>query len=102
MSEKKAMDMTKQLALMGQSAGISAGKMTKDFQAAFKSLAVYGEKSIEVFQGLSSAARAACSFAILCLAYRSPIAAAISAITKMKIRSEKAPLEPPLCSQKSP
>ena len=30
MSEKKAMDMTKQLALMGQSAGISAGKMTKD------------------------------------------------------------------------
>lgn len=59
MSEKQAMAMTKELALMGQSAGISAGKMTKDFQAAFKSLAVYGEKSIEVFQGLSSAARAA-------------------------------------------
>ena len=59
MSEKQAMGMTKQLALMGQSAGISAGKMTKDFQAAFKSLAVYGEKSIEVFQGLSAAARAA-------------------------------------------
>ena len=58
-SEKQAMRMTKELALMGQSAGISAGKMTKDFQTAFKSLAVYGEKSIEVFQGLASAARAA-------------------------------------------
>ena len=59
MSERQAMDMTKQLALMGQSAGISAGKMTKDFEAAFKSLAVYGEKSIEVFQGLAAGARAA-------------------------------------------
>ena len=58
-SEKQAMQMSKELALMGQSAGISAGKMTKDFQTAFKSLAVYGDKSIEVFQGLSSAARAA-------------------------------------------
>lgn len=58
-SEQQAMAMTKELAMMGQSAGISAGKMTKDFQAAFKSLAVYGEKSIEVFQGLASAARAA-------------------------------------------
>jgi len=58
-SEKQAMHMSKQLALMGQSAGISAGKMTKDFQTAFKSLAVYGDKSIEVFQGLASAARAA-------------------------------------------
>jgi len=58
-SEQQAMAMTQELAMMGQSAGISAGKMTKDFQTAFKSLAVYGEKSIEVFQGLASAARAA-------------------------------------------
>ena len=58
-SEQQAMAMTQELAMMGQSAGISASKMTKDFQTAFKSLAVYGEKSIEVFQGLASAARAA-------------------------------------------
>jgi hypothetical protein len=58
-SEQQAMAMSKELALMGQSAGISASKMSRDFQAAFKSLAVYGDKSIEVFQGLASAARAA-------------------------------------------
>ncbi len=58
-TKAQSMELTKQLAMMGTSAGISAGKMTKDFQAAFKSLAVYGEKSIEVFQGLASAARAA-------------------------------------------
>jgi hypothetical protein len=59
MSATGAMNMTKSLAQMGDQIGISAQKMMSDFQAAFKSLAVYGDQSIEVFQGLSAAAKAA-------------------------------------------
>ena len=59
MSASGAMDMTKALSQMGDEIGVSAQKMMSDFEAAFKSLAVYGDQSIEVFQGLSAAAKAA-------------------------------------------
>ena len=59
MSASGAMHMTKALSQMGDEIGVSAQKMMSDFEAAFKSLAVYGDQSIEVFQGLSAAAKAA-------------------------------------------
>ncbi len=59
MSTSGAMHMTKALSQMGDEIGVSAQKMMSDFEAAFKSLAVYGDQSIEVFQGLSAAAKAA-------------------------------------------
>ena len=45
--------------MMGPRIGISTAKITKDFQAALPTLAVYGDRSIEVFQGLAGAARMA-------------------------------------------
>ena len=59
MSAAGAMKMTKALSQMGKGIGVSAQKMMSDFETAFKSLAVYGDKSIEVFQGLAAAAKAA-------------------------------------------
>ncbi len=51
--------LTKQLAMMGPKIGISTAKMTKDFQSALPTLAVYGDKAIDVFQGIAGAARLA-------------------------------------------
>jgi hypothetical protein len=51
--------LTRQLAMMGPRIGISTAKITKDFQAALPTLAVYGDRSIEVFQGIAGAARLA-------------------------------------------
>ena len=59
MSADGAMHMTKALSQMGDEIGVSAQKMMSDFESAFKSLAVYGDQSIEVFQGLAAAAKAA-------------------------------------------
>lgn len=51
--------LAKQLAMMGPRIGISTAKITKDFQSALPTLAVYGDKAIDVFQGLAGAARMA-------------------------------------------
>lgn len=59
MSANGALNMTKALSQMGDQIGVSAQKMMSDFESAFKSLAVYGDQSIEVFQGLAAAAKAA-------------------------------------------
>lgn len=58
-STEESAALTKQLAMMGPRIGISTAKITRDFQAALPTLAVYGDKSIEVFQGLAGAARMA-------------------------------------------
>jgi hypothetical protein len=58
-STEESAALTKQLAMMGPRIGISTAKITRDFQAALPTLAVYGDKSIDVFQGLAGAARMA-------------------------------------------
>lgn len=47
------------LAMMGTELGISAEQITKDFNQSLGLLAVYGPRSIQVFQGIASAAKAA-------------------------------------------
>jgi len=59
MSGNEAIKMSKKLAMMGKAMGKTSAQMTKDFQQAFSVLAVHGEESIEVFQGLSAAAKTA-------------------------------------------
>ena len=59
MTAEEANDAQVQLAMMGTELGISSAKITKDFQAALPTLAVYGRESVEVFQGLAAAAKAA-------------------------------------------
>ena len=49
----------KQIAMMGTEIGISSAKMTKDFNKAMKTLAVYGPKGVDVFKNLASSAKAA-------------------------------------------
>ena len=44
---------------MGKAMGKTSAQMSKDFQQAFSVLAVHGEESIQVFQGLSAAAKTA-------------------------------------------
>jgi len=51
--------LTKQLAMMGPRIGISTSKITKDFQAALPTLAVFGDRAVDVFEGLAGAARLA-------------------------------------------
>ena len=58
-STEESAALTKQLAMMGPRIGISTSKITKDFQAALPTLAVYGDKAIDVFQGIAGAARLA-------------------------------------------
>jgi hypothetical protein len=55
----KAIKMQRDLAMAGVGIGIDAQKITKDFNASLKTLMVYGEGSIDVFKGLSAAAKAA-------------------------------------------
>jgi hypothetical protein len=59
MTAESAMDATKQLAMMGNEIGISSAKITKDFQAALPTLAVYGKQSVEIFKNLAAEAKAA-------------------------------------------
>lgn len=59
MTAEQANDAQVQLAMMGTELGISSAKITKDFQSALPTLAVYGRESVEVFQGLAAAAKAA-------------------------------------------
>ena len=58
-STEQAEKLTKQLTMMGPRIGISTAKITRDFQSALPTLAVYGDRSIEVFQGIAGAARLA-------------------------------------------
>ena len=58
-SAEESAALTKELAMMGPRIGISTAKITRDFQSALPTLAVYGDKSVEVFQGLAGAARMA-------------------------------------------
>tara|TARA_R100000005_G_C4981655_1_gene191259 strand:- start:298 stop:1752 length:1455 start_codon:yes stop_codon:yes gene_type:complete len=54
-----AAEATKELALLGKGLGKTAGQITKDFNAAMKTLAVYGDKAPEVFEGIAAMAATA-------------------------------------------
>jgi hypothetical protein len=59
MTAEQAQDVQKQLAVMGEEIGITSARMTKDFNAALPTLAVYGNRSIDIFTNLAAAAKAA-------------------------------------------
>jgi hypothetical protein len=59
MSAMEASNFTKELVQMGANADIASTKLISDFNAAQKVIAVYGKSSVEVFKGLSAAAKAA-------------------------------------------
>lgn len=58
-SAQGSVDLTRKLALMGTSIGISSKRMIKDFQLAQKTLAVYGKGSVKVFTNMAAAAKSA-------------------------------------------
>jgi hypothetical protein len=58
-SQAQAIKTTQRVAMMGTQLGISAAQMSKDFQAALPTLAVYGDRAVDVFEGLATAAKAA-------------------------------------------
>jgi hypothetical protein len=59
MTAEEGVRVTKELAMMGRELGMTSGQITKDFQAALPTLAVYGDRSVEVFKGLAGAAKVA-------------------------------------------
>lgn len=59
MTAHEASNTQKQLAMLGNEIGISSQKILKDFQAALPTLAVYGRQSVDVFENLAAAAKAA-------------------------------------------
>ena len=59
MSASEAIDTQTELAMSGVALGMTADKMIKDFNAASKTLAVYGKGSVKVFKGLAAQAKAA-------------------------------------------
>ena len=59
MGAREAIDTQTELAMAGVQLGIGADKIVKDFNAASKTLAVYGKGSIKVFKGLAAQAKAA-------------------------------------------
>jgi len=59
MGATEAIDTQTELAMAGVQLGIGADKIVKDFNAASKTLAVYGKDSIKVFKGLAAQAKAA-------------------------------------------
>ena len=59
MTARQALDATNELAMMGTELGISSQQMTKDFNQAMGSLAVYGPRAVGVFKNLSAAAKVA-------------------------------------------
>lgn len=56
---EEAARMQVELAMAGTSIGISAAKITKDFNASLSTLMVYGRESVDVFKGIAAAAKAA-------------------------------------------
>lgn len=59
MTAEESLKTTKELAMMGKSLGMTSAQITKDFQSALPTLAVYGDRSQEVFKGLAGAAKVA-------------------------------------------
>lgn len=59
MTANESIAMQTELAMAGQSIGISASKITKDFNASLSTLMVYGRESVDVFKGIAAAAKAA-------------------------------------------
>jgi hypothetical protein len=58
-STKEAQKMQVNLAMAGVAIGVSAKDITKNFSSSLSTLAVYGDKSIDVFYGIQAAAKAA-------------------------------------------
>jgi hypothetical protein len=58
-SAEESENFQKRLTIMGNTIGIPAKKMTKDFNAALPMLAVYGDRAVDVFTNLAAAAKAA-------------------------------------------
>lgn len=58
-STKEAEKMQVNLAMAGVAIGVSAKEITKNFSSSLSTLAVYGDKSIDVFYGIQAAAKAA-------------------------------------------
>lgn len=59
MTGDQAINMQRDLAMAGVGIGVSAGEITKNFNASLKTLMVYGKESVNVFKGLQAAAKAA-------------------------------------------
>mgnify|MGYP003651249271 CR=1 FL=1 len=59
MGATEAIETQTELAMAGVQLGIGADKIVKDFNAASKTLAVYGKGSVKVFKGLAAQAKAA-------------------------------------------
>lgn len=59
MTANQSIKMQRDLAMAGVDVGISAEKITKDFNASLGTLMVYGRESINVFKGIAAAAKAA-------------------------------------------
>lgn len=59
MTANESIAMQTELAMAGQSIGISASKITKDFNASLSTLMVYGRESVDVFKGIAAAAKTA-------------------------------------------
>ena len=58
-STKEAEKMQVNLAMAGVAIGVSAKDITKNFSSSLSTLAVYGDKSVDVFYGIQAAAKAA-------------------------------------------
>lgn len=59
MGATEAIQVQKELAMAGVELGIGADKIVKDFNAASKTLAVYGKGSVKIFKDLAAQAKAA-------------------------------------------
>ena len=59
MGATEAIQVQKELAMAGVDLGIGADKIVKDFNAASKTLAVYGKDSVRIFKDLAAQAKAA-------------------------------------------
>ncbi len=57
--QPEAIEVQKELAMAGVQLGIGADKIVKDFNAASKTLAVYGKDSVRIFKDLAAQAKAA-------------------------------------------
>jgi hypothetical protein len=59
MTGREAAKLTKNLAMMGKQLGMNASVITKEFEAALGTLAVYGDRAPKIFMGLAASAQAA-------------------------------------------
>ena len=56
-SSKQATDMTREIAMMGRTMGVTASKMTSDFQTVSADIAIYGSRTTDVFKNLAAQAK---------------------------------------------